>query len=145
MGKGTKINEEVKCSSFLDIVAKKKKERKKEKKNLLTIKKITLEYNQHRTAFQCRQVFSHRLCWFCFVFQRSVIGTVTAVQNSCTAFLQSCEIAEVPWPYFQFFPSLCTNKRKKERKKKKANQKNKPPKTQHNSTNQKAHLDQRKL
>lgn len=32
MGKGTKINEEVKCSSFLDIVAKKKKERKKEKK-----------------------------------------------------------------------------------------------------------------
>ena len=101
---------------------KKKKERKKEKKNLLTIKKITLEYNQHRTAFQCRQVFSHRLCWFCFVFQRSVIGTVTAVQNSCTAFLQSCEIAEVPWPYFQFFPSLCTNKRKKERKKKKKSQ-----------------------
>jgi len=34
MGKGTKINEEVKCSSFLDIVTKKKKE--KRKKEVLT-------------------------------------------------------------------------------------------------------------
>lgn len=40
---------------------KTKKKAKKKKKNLLTIKKITFEYNQHSTAFQCRQVFSHRL------------------------------------------------------------------------------------
>ena len=110
---------------------KKKKGKKKEKKNLLTIKKITVEYNQHRTAFQRRQVFSHRAWWFglsFFFWNVSYWNGYSSPEQFYSSFLELLN----SWgtlTLFPVFPSLYTNKKKKAPKqKKKKKKKNQNPK-----------------